>query len=631
MEKTSKNRKKMYGAALAVTITSAVLATVLIPALVMPRGGYSNVAFVPNTNNVYDKSFNEETNKGITKYQATFGEDVSSYIPSSYLPSNSEFYEIYGSAITSGGANVVMGNSFTQAAPMTGFCSNGAWEYSNESACKNGGYVWTDGLAVVYPEVDFILLDDSGMKNYENGLSVNFAAMDAGFMAGVMAAMYATAVQNPGTDGQISTSDDQAPVVGTWGGAAYNTVYDWMSGYEQAINWWNHAILGYDVAGNMNGNSGVSGSTFVTVDSLAELTPSGGGSTYQNNTLGLHTKGYDYVQLTQGSQWTSKEDTYKNLDATGAYSTGGYIVSDAGFWYMGNFEIGTASDTRANNIEDAGASVVFPVAGGQFISAFTQTDMQVIGVDTDIVPTYEEQYGDQILGSATKNLAFGAESSLWVTDRYVYTFDSTYQGFDDSIRGNDVPYNEEWTLADEKMYWMTVGQQEQLYKTTAADGTTENYLNSTVDIYSSDDDTTKDTTVYTWDATTYTYEVVADDPDTGDIDESEQTGWVSGNAGKWYQGTSVNGGTGWASGQGSETAWTKFSAILTTNAITFTGITSEIDFINKIALEANSVLVDSIYVPRVEYQSPTFTHGEVDGTTWLYGWNGTTGFKWIPN
>ncbi len=209
----------------------------------------------------------------------------------------------------------------------------------------------------------FVLMDDSLLStNYDNAASISFAAEGAGYMAGIAASAY--------TQYDATTNEKENPNIVMWGGNSFNTVYDFMSGFEQAV-------------------------TDYTTATGFEITLWSGG-TDANTT--------DTTGFTADTQTDSKH------------------------WYTWGFdadvatEDGALAQTKTNNALANGASVVFPVAGGNTtvaenaIAGAGSTTTRIMGVDAD--STLSASHPELFLGTAEKNLTVGGQYGLWAMDDF---------------------------------------------------------------------------------------------------------------------------------------------------------------------------------------------------------------------
>lgn len=236
-----------------------------------------------------------------------------------------------------------------------------------------------------YSDKFFVVIDDNDYEGSiaRNVISFSFDSGEAGFTAGVSAAVWATATQTY--------------VVGTFGGIIIPSVYSFLSGFEQGVNWFNYAFLGYDVYGNQTNPN------YVLQDTIYD-------DEYVKITNGLD----DYMDYSGGSDGVITQDE-----------------NNPNNWYTNSFNAGEGTQKSVAQIDD-GASVLFPVAGAQTGDAIYQAevhndssndyyDVKVIGVDTDATVAYPNN-ADEILGSATKDVYEATKLSIWYVDTYIIEY-----------------------------------------------------------------------------------------------------------------------------------------------------------------------------------------------------------------
>ncbi len=241
----------------------------------------------------------------------------------------------------------------------------------------------------------FVLLDDAVLASqYTNAASISFAAEGAGYAAGIAASLYThyDAYYNHGDKTKI-TDADYTPNIVMWGGMAFNTVYDFMSGFAQGVTEYNDAneILGLD------------GATDTDI-----VLWSGGGI------------GADPIE------GTDTTDYGVEISADNSYDGKGGNVDT---WYTGGFDAdasttnGTKAQSKTTNAINNDASVVFPIAGGNtsvaeaIVSANKKdSSTKMMGVDAD--STLSAADPSVYLGTAEKNLVLGGQYGLWAMDDY---------------------------------------------------------------------------------------------------------------------------------------------------------------------------------------------------------------------
>ncbi len=370
-----------------------------------------NAFFVPNTNNQNDKGFNEITIAGIENYEDNFGRGVDIIPPDVSSPTNDQFKVLYEIGIDSG-KTVAIGNSFTQYSALTGYCTgyDGESAPEDESSCVEWHGKWEDGLVNNHEGIYFVLLDHAEFfSQTDTTVSFGFTSNQAGFLAGVAASIFA-----------IYENKDE-PYVSTWGGMALDTVYDWMSGFEQGINWFNYAILGYDLYGDEIIN--MPGGSIKTAMSLADIT----GLKKESYTFNLGpTVGIEPVRLIDGIKYGNMGGQTVFIDYDKE------VPGNVSDWFDGNFVPG-AVDITTTKQWTAGSLVMFPVSSPNVpdalntIPANDGINQKVIGVDVDASLSVAPELQENILGSAIKDLEQAMELALWYTDRWVHHFDSNIE------------------------------------------------------------------------------------------------------------------------------------------------------------------------------------------------------------
>ncbi|CRX37110.1 / / Basic membrane protein / 612359:614026 Reverse [Candidatus Hepatoplasma crinochetorum] len=331
--------------------------------------GFQRIMVMPNSPFKNDRGFNQNMIEATIKYGEDFDEDIGEVVPNEidntveYQKNISYSYDNGAKIITSAGYNVLdalLGTS----------------NYSNSTRLD-------DGLMFnsKYKDDWFLLIDDA---NYDsriarNVISFRFESEQAGFIAGLAASIYITALD----DSDINN-------VSTYGGLQFSTVFDFMSGYEQAINWFNYQVLGYDLEHNK-----VNQDAFLYDSSYSS----------------------DYVHLI--NQY-GNEPNYSS-------STTQKNTAD---WYSGSFNVGDGR-TITTRLIDNKTKVIFPVNGGQMVDTITlvesenetnkSSDYKVIGVDVDATKQFPGS-DDSVLGSATKNIQEAANIGLWYIDKFILTY-----------------------------------------------------------------------------------------------------------------------------------------------------------------------------------------------------------------
>ncbi len=293
--------------------------------------------------------------------------------------------------------------------------------FSDEDFARNG---WSS----------IIIDDNQNGVNHESATSVTFDSADAGFLAGIAASVYTTYQLDQNYDewdidpAYVKYVDD----IVTWGGWPLPTVYDWLSGFEQGVNYFNYAIFGIDVIGN-------------------EHRP-------DETTLGISTYPWypknflaDGLDLTNGYDVTPDYSTSFSMDNENLSLINSLDTQEKS-WYTTSFDGevstngGKFARDRANKAVNRNISTVFPVAGGQTITAIEEVTRfddgtlptRVIGVDVDGTKTSDnEDVSEHYLGSATKSLQTATSLSLWATDEEAQSKGNDYTPTFNGVSGSD--------------------------------------------------------------------------------------------------------------------------------------------------------------------------------------------------
>ncbi|BDV03792.1 MAG: hypothetical protein HPPSJP_5130 [Candidatus Hepatoplasma scabrum] len=333
------------------------------------KSGFQRIMVMPNSPAKNDRGFNQNLIEATIQYGEDFDEPIGEVVPNEidntteYRKNITYSYDNGAEIIACAGYNVldaILGTS----------------NYSN-STRDDDGVLFNSK----YKDDWFLIIDDA---NYDariarNAISFRFASEQAGFIAGLAAAVYITALD-----------DNEQNNVSTYGGLQFSTVFDFMSGYEQAINWFNYQILGYDLEHNKT-----------------------------NQDAYLYDSSYssDYVHLI--NQYGEEPDYTKN--------TSQQKTAD---WYSGSFNVGDGR-TITTRLIDKQTKVIFPVNGGQTVDTVTLVEKEnqtnnnnqykVIGVDVDITQQFPGS-DDSVLGSATKNIQEATNIGLWYIDKFILTY-----------------------------------------------------------------------------------------------------------------------------------------------------------------------------------------------------------------
>lgn len=364
----------------------------------MSKGFQEGMIEVTNTI-VADKSFNESTMDGANTYSHMTDElyseqtQIGSLVPS--VANDIDEYQRLQSVAFDNGANFIGASGFNLIDSIIGQAVYGEVSYR-----MNNGTMFNED----YNDRYMLLVDDSAHETSvsRNVISVRFESEYVGFAAGIAASTYVVS--------------QEEYTVSAFGGQPFSSVYDWMSGYEQGINWFNYEVLGYDLYGEKTNE-----------DAL------------------LYDTDYasDYVHLINGYNLSNLE---KSLYIDYSKPVNENAIN---YWYTGSFNIGDGTAIAAQQM-DSGSKVLFPVAGGQLVDALTQVSIYndtknndeaksyVIGIDSDAATAYPD-YESDILGSATKNIPYAMVVGLWYIDKFILEYDF---GQNDNWNENHIPIDE---------------------------------------------------------------------------------------------------------------------------------------------------------------------------------------------
>lgn len=320
-------------------------------------------------------------------------------------------------------------NGITNTMVSSGFNIGQAFQklYADENfveEAKNGG--WKQ-----------IVADDTTLlgKDHEAATSIVYEANSAGFIAGLAGATYLTSqIYQYGKD--VKTDD-----ITVWGGVPFNTVYDWLSGFEQGVNYFNYKVLGYDISGKALTTATNSWLLQDAINKkLGTATDIFQGSDF-NNKGGIDlSNGFEYKGDSEGIDINyssavkadnEQKSNVKDYDNKKGWYTGGFGTQQ-------NLEEPTDNgedSVSAHNAKDRAESaveyspVIFPVAGGQTeITSIVLNDHKgstnkLIGVDTDATVS-DSAHADKYIGSATKNLQASTSLATWYVDRFENVYNS---------------------------------------------------------------------------------------------------------------------------------------------------------------------------------------------------------------
>ncbi len=352
----------LMAGAITATTNSNVQQAIELQNTTARKDSASQIGAFANLESFDNDGFNNGVKRAATKYNDGDWEGVED-ITSSYSDDGSIYVDPLTTMYST--SDIIISAGFQVAGAITGMA--GAWDgvFTNADG-SNTNLANSDTKAIV-------LLDDALLSTlYTNAASISFAAEGAGFLAGVGAAVYTE------YDAIVNAKDNANIVM--WGGMAFPTVYDFMSGFAQAITWANTTYAGTDVAGD----------------------------TYKEITL-----------------WSGGLQTGDDISAENTYGTS----TDANTWYTFGFDAdesatsGKAASIKTQNAIDNGASVVFPIAGGNTTVAeqtiidaggTASTTTRLLGVDADA--TLASDNKDLYIGTAAKNLEDGGYYGLWAMD-----------------------------------------------------------------------------------------------------------------------------------------------------------------------------------------------------------------------
>lgn len=348
--------------------------------------GIHEITFFSNFPGYQNNGFNNSPHEGSVRYERDYlqnpantsdtDKEVGMVQTSTYDDTGQQYVQEIADAYNQGAEKIVSAG-FQVANSLIGGDENGLPDLT----FVDFGGVWgkpdVEGNVEGHENEYFALLDDTLMGSvYANGISVNFHAEGAGYLASLPAALYTTWNTNKLNEGKTEGDANWVtPNIVMWGGIGYNTVYSFMSGFAQGITEFN---------------------TYAASD---------------------ETDAYEEITLWSGYDETS-DSVYGSTP----------VDSTEDVWYSGGFTAdsgavdGQSAISRTNNAIAQSASVVFPIAGGNTAIALdilsgNTKGTKVIGVDTDNTIDYDA-YSDLILGSATKSLELSTYYSLWAMDDF---------------------------------------------------------------------------------------------------------------------------------------------------------------------------------------------------------------------
>ncbi len=403
------------------------------------NGNKTNIAFVSNNGKVWDDgSFMTGAHNGITEYTDNVGHArLKTDTSGEYDESGVAYIEPTQKALNAGN-DMVVSAGFNYAPAITG---QQQFDPNGDPILENGKpvYDWEQGIfgapisgtnqSTNWGDRTVVLADDNpstGLASiYSNAISINYKSEGGGLIAGAAAAMYSTAVQivSPVTE------DNLTNVVVPYGGFAIDAVYDFMSGFEQGVNWYNYAILGYTPYNHDESpitKSGKLGEVGV-VNAL--------NNGYNNKT---EIEPIEVVAISTSSEGEGENEQIKGhlVYAKDYYNKD--TPADINNWYIQGFPDGelTSSGKKATFIADESIDqkipIIFPVAGAATMYTYQELEnekahdiegnyTQIISVDSDAVKVEADdngntKYDEYILGSSVKNLEMSIQYAVWFAD-----------------------------------------------------------------------------------------------------------------------------------------------------------------------------------------------------------------------
>ncbi len=340
---------KKYKYLLSIFLILIVNLALIVPSLFFfYRGSMADIVLVPDGTNIMDNGFKQLLNDAGLDYDRDYQET---------------FDVIYPNSFDRNGYNEVIRAAFNRDADAVAFSGN---EMQAQAIMDNANNP-------DYQNKDFIFIDDGDFKfkDYPNVIGVKFSANEAAFIEGIVSAIYL-----------VGTYWDHPEYwkTGAWGGMQLVGVAQWLSGYEQAFNWFNYRILGADLYGAPLKDEAANHSLMLKPGERVQL-------------INKKAETLDYSQPAQPS----------NSD-----------------WFVNSFEIGDGQSV-ATNMVSANAKILFPIAGPQTADALTVAkshgDVKVLGVDVDANMAYDD-YSDIILSSGVKNVRLASYYSFWYAEKH---------------------------------------------------------------------------------------------------------------------------------------------------------------------------------------------------------------------
>lgn len=424
--------KKVYKAIIISSVTALLLGasiTTIVFSKQSYMGGIQKVTFFSQSPSYRDKGFNELTYDGANDYAMTEKKMVGNTSTTAYSDDGSSYvHEI--SNIYDLGADTIVSSGF-----------NVAGSYSSEYDKDTPGSF--DGLYKKgYKDKSIVIIDDDSLsKVNENAISINFKTQDAGFISGVAASLYTV---------YANEKFGSKPSIAVWGGLAYSTVFDWLSGFEQGINWFNYQILGFKLDG-----------------SEVEKKASDWNDLKKNHKKSLKLAGKsinDHPILDEKITINNAGDITVDYTASPPEGSNDGVNVDPGTsFYTGGFGFdpndqasGSNAAVKIKKINSNNDAIVFPVAGGQTMETLANlkqdSKTMAIGVDSD-AETANPNYGGNILGSATKNIERAANFGTWYSQHNPEDadFDKEAEEYADDSGMTAKEFVNKWTIKDDSI------------------------------------------------------------------------------------------------------------------------------------------------------------------------------------
>lgn len=374
-----------------------------------------------------------ESLMGINDYEQHFeGDNWKMYLPKTTWDATPDWVQRYNSAIFSFGSNILLGVCDAQQTAMQNLASLDHLDF-----------------------VTFSLVDSFGASKYKNGMDFTYASEQSGLISGIAGSIYATTISQAGYD-PLTNSNNPMPRLATWGGRYVPSTVNLPSGFEQGINWFNYAVLGYDIT-----NTG----SLIETDNFWDIFPeydyNGDGNllgnpNWKNYTWNLKDKMppkpfESFVSLVGNPGKPTTPTTYYQEN----YKSWATEKPDTVF-FSHTRGSGSATLQIVQRVKEAGAvmGLIDPFYHTQaatannlpFMSGSDQTSRFLTDATTSRLN----------LGSIVKKLSTGVESSAWFADRWTKSFDKTKYNVGQEVDVEDDWFStnrkETWNQDDEKMY-----------------------------------------------------------------------------------------------------------------------------------------------------------------------------------